>query len=74
VFIPRRCGLCVEHCPNWMYPNQLSILAENEIYDTIEDEWDLWDCIECGICAYVCPAHRPIIHFIKQAKAIVDNM
>ncbi len=68
-----RCGLCVQHCPNWLYPNQLSILAEHQVLDNIEDEWDIWDCIECGICAYVCPADRPIVHFIKRAKAIVDN-
>ena len=68
-----RCGLCVQHCPNWLYPNQLSILAEHGLLDNIEAEWDLWDCIECGICAYMCPANRPIVHFVKRAKAIVDN-
>ncbi len=68
-----RCGLCVERCPNWLYPNQLSILAEHGIYEKLED-WDIWDCIECGICAYVCPADRPIVHFIKRAKPIVDEM
>ncbi|MDI3525630.1 MAG: H+/Na+-translocating ferredoxin:NAD+ oxidoreductase subunit, partial [Candidatus Atribacteria bacterium] len=27
------------------------------------------DCIECGVCAYVCPASIPITHRIKVAKA-----
>ncbi len=68
-----RCGLCVQRCPNWLYPNELSILAEHGVYGDLED-WDIWDCIECGVCAYVCPSNRPIVHFIKRAKPIVDEL
>jgi electron transport complex protein RnfC len=27
------------------------------------------DCIECGICSYVCPTRRELVHWIKLAKA-----
>jgi electron transport complex protein RnfC len=36
--------------------------------------WDLakqnhvMDCIECGSCAYVCPAHRPLVQLMRSAK------
>ena len=30
---------------------------------------DVNDCIECGVCAYSCTARRPLIHYIKLAKA-----
>jgi electron transport complex protein RnfC len=26
------------------------------------------DCISCGSCSYVCPARRPVSHFIKLAR------
>ena len=26
------------------------------------------DCIMCGSCSYVCPARRPVSHFIKLAR------
>ena len=26
------------------------------------------DCIECGSCAYVCPARRPLVQSIRLAK------
>jgi electron transport complex protein RnfC len=29
------------------------------------------DCIECGCCAYVCPARRPMVQHLKQGKARV---
>jgi len=27
------------------------------------------DCMECGTCTFACPAHRPIVHYVKKAKA-----
>ncbi len=68
-----RCGVCVERCPNWLYPHQLSILSEYGMYEEMQ-QWDIWDCIECGVCAYVCPSQRPIVHFVKRAKTVIDNM
>lgn len=68
-----RCGKCVEHCPMLLYPNELSIYAEAEMYDDLM-EWDIMDCMECGICAYICPAQRPIVHLIRMAKPVVRKM
>jgi electron transport complex protein RnfC len=31
------------------------------------------DCMECGCCAYICPSKRPLVHFLKVAKAEVWN-
>lgn len=27
------------------------------------------DCIECGVCSYVCPTGRPLVQLIRLAKA-----
>lgn len=29
----------------------------------------LFDCIECGACAYVCPSHIPLVQYYRQEKA-----
>ena len=32
------------------------------------EEANVMDCIECGLCGYVCPAQRPLIQLIRNAK------
>ena len=29
------------------------------------------NCFECGSCAYVCPAHRPLVQHNRRAKAVI---
>ena len=31
---------------------------------------NLMDCFECGCCTYTCPAHRPIVQYVKHLKAL----
>jgi Na+-translocating ferredoxin:NAD+ oxidoreductase subunit C len=68
-----RCGKCVEQCPVFLYPNEISISAEHDMISKAES-WDVMDCIECGICAYVCPSSRPIVKFIKQVKPVIKKL
>jgi len=63
-----RCGNCVEHCPMRLVPSRLSVLCEMGEFEQALAE-DLMDCKECGCCSFVCPAKRPIVHWIKLAKA-----
>ena len=30
-------------------------------------------CMECGSCAYNCPAHRPLVQTMRQGKALVKS-
>jgi len=62
-----RCARCVEACPMQLVPTRLSVLAEAGLFDAMA-EWGVVDCIECGCCAYVCPARRPIVHQVKLGK------
>lgn len=68
-----RCSKCVDHCPMMLYPNQISICAEKKQY-TAAEKWNLTDCIECGICAFVCPAGRPIVQWVQRAKPIIKKL
>jgi len=65
-----RCGSCVEHCPMKLVPSELSIKLEHNRVD-LAQEYNLMDCMECGVCTYVCPAYRPIVQWVKFGKAQV---
>jgi len=30
--------------------------------------YNLFDCIECGCCTYVCPSHIPLVQYFRFAK------
>lgn len=62
-----RCGKCVDHCPMGLYPNYIGMYGELGRYN-LAKEWGALDCFECGICAYVCPSHRPIVDFVRHVK------
>ena len=32
-------------------------------------EYNLFDCIECGCCDYVCPSHIPLVQYYRFAKS-----
>jgi Na+-translocating ferredoxin:NAD+ oxidoreductase subunit C len=64
-----RCGRCTDACAMKLRPYILSLLSEQRKYQTALLEYDLLDCIECGCCAYVCPAKRNIVQYVRLAKA-----
>lgn len=67
-----RCGKCVEHCPMLLYPNQMSIYAEAGMLDELL-EWNAMDCMDCGICSYICPGHRPIADMIRRVQPVLKK-
>jgi electron transport complex protein RnfC len=68
-----RCGRCVETCPVYLMPYEISLASENNKFELAE-KLGVFDCIECGVCAYVCPATRQMIHLMKKAKAYINKM
>jgi electron transport complex protein RnfC len=63
-----RCGRCIDACPMGLMPQMLSILSEAGFYEECR-EYNIWDCFECGSCAFVCPSKRPIVQFVRLAKS-----
>ncbi len=62
-----RCGWCLDACPMGLEPKEIGIYVEaNRAEDT--EPFGVFDCFECGSCAYVCPAKRPLVQFIRMAK------
>jgi electron transport complex protein RnfC len=62
-----RCSTCVRACPVGLLP--LEMAAHIRTADlTGAVALGLKDCIACGSCSYVCPAHIPLVHFFNYAK------
>ncbi|OGV98646.1 MAG: hypothetical protein A2Z59_05615 [Nitrospinae bacterium RIFCSPLOWO2_02_39_17] len=74
-----RCGRCIDSCPMGISPNLYGLYAERGMIEGGRDfideaqKWDVMDCIECGICSYVCPSNRPLVQFIKYLKSEVKK-
>jgi electron transport complex protein RnfC len=64
------CAYCVDACPLFLNPSQLGLLARNQAYEKMVDEFHLMDCFECGACAYVCPSHIPLVQLFRAAKTL----
>ena len=65
-----RCGRCIDVCPMGLMPMMLSIYAEKGQYEGAK-EYNLFDCFECGSCAFVCTSKRPIVQLVRLAKSQV---
>ena len=62
-----RCAACVRGCPVGLMPCQINLASEKMLW-SLAKEYGASDCIECGICNYVCPANRKLLQTIKRAK------
>ena len=62
-----RCGWCLEACPMGLEPKEIAIHVEAGRSEVTEP-FGVFECFECGSCAYVCPAKRPLVQFIRLAK------
>lgn len=64
-----RCGRCVGVCPLGLMPFALD--AASRALDAVAlDEFAVMNCMECGSCAFTCPAHRRITASIREGKAV----
>ncbi|MDM8548607.1 electron transport complex subunit RsxC [Desulfobacterales bacterium HSG2] len=68
-----RCGFCLDACPMGLEPNNIGIWVEAGRGAETEDFGLMDDCFECGSCAYVCPAKRPLVQFIRLARIQIDE-
>ncbi|MCQ2379926.1 MAG: electron transport complex subunit RsxC [Victivallaceae bacterium] len=68
-----RCGRCVQGCPMNLESCLIATAIEGGRIDLAEQN-HVMDCLECGSCAYVCLAHRPLVQLFRRAKAEIRRM
>ncbi len=62
-----RCGWCLDACPMGLAPNEIGLYVEGGAPEDTT-KFGVLECFECGCCAFVCPAKRPLVQFIRLAK------
>ena len=67
-----RCARCVHACPMRLMPLSLEKAVERKDTDALAS-LSLMNCMECGSCAFVCPAKRPLVQSIRLGKAMLRN-
>ena len=65
-----RCANCVDGCPMGLLPVMIDHASRRNALKEAESLSAL-DCIECGICSYVCPAKRHLTENIKNVKQAI---
>ncbi len=63
-----KCGRCINTCPFGINPPELAKALQNHDINSME-RFGADACMECGCCAFVCPANRPIVQNHRLIKA-----
>ena len=66
-----RCGRCMEKCPvdiNISAVEYAMKIKNEEKREAALIDTGVRQCVDCGCCSYVCPAHRPLLANNQDAK------
>src|SRR5690606_28123447 len=67
-----RFGMCAEARPAELLPQQLYWYARAEDTEKLQ-AYNLFDCIECGACSWVCPSNIPLVQYYRAAKGSIRH-
>jgi len=66
------CGYCQDACPVGVIPHILHKYSSADLTDEA-DHLHIFDCIECGLCSYVCPSKIPLLDGIRDGKRKIEE-
>ena len=67
-----RCGRCHQACPFNLLPTGFADAYLHKDVDRL-NELHVMQCMGCGSCSFVCPAHRPLSFMNTLAKGLVKE-
>lgn len=67
-----RCGRCLRGCPMRLMPAKLDALTRAQRFDEAE-KLGVMNCMECGVCTFVCPAKRSLTQSCRTAKKVITT-
>jgi len=62
-----KCGRCIAKCPMNLMPSYIENAFELKKIDLLK-KYKVNMCAECGCCAYLCPAKRPLAQVMSLSK------
>ena len=62
------CDRCASACPMNLYPASVEAALAHGLVDVVKN-MNVFTCMECGSCSFVCPAKRPLAQVMRLAKA-----
>ncbi|MBR3768768.1 MAG: electron transport complex subunit RsxC [Clostridia bacterium] len=65
-----RCGRCHAACPMSLIPTQIEKFAALKDAEMLS-KLGTSVCMECGSCAYSCPAGKPLVQHMRLAKEVM---
>lgn len=67
------CTYCQKVCPVGLIPHLLHKHVDKEIYNKRLADYRIFDCVECGLCDYVCPSKIEVSSNIKKGKLKMEE-
>ena len=68
-----KCGRCISHCPMDLMPSFIENAFELKKLELLR-KYKVNMCVECGCCAYLCPAKRPLEQVMVLAKKLIQEV
>ncbi len=65
-----RCGSCILSCPADLQPVSIMNAVKRKDMSALK-AFDTKNCIECGLCSYVCTSKINVTDYVKKGKAMI---